>query len=135
MKKKIKYRVLYNAIKTPDGTILESHSTHDFVQYTDKNGNYYAVDGGKSYLKRMYDVSDYKELGVVDNGRHATRRKYLKWGSNYDKNMNRLPETIWKPIKDLSATHIKNIIKKLYCTDPFYLEVFKKELKYRSTSR
>ena len=44
--------LIYNAIRTPDGTILESRSVHDFVGHTDANGKYYAADGGLEYLKR-----------------------------------------------------------------------------------
>lgn len=53
--------ILKNAIKTPDGTIIESKHRHDFVSYTDKNGKYYAVDGGLDYLRRLGD-NDYTEL-------------------------------------------------------------------------
>ena len=32
------------------------------------------------------------------------------WGNNYDKDMNRLPKTIYKPIRELSTEHILSII-------------------------
>ncbi len=54
-------KLIRNAIQTPDGTILESRHIHDYVCHTDKNGHYYAVDGGLSYLKRI-GLADYIEL-------------------------------------------------------------------------
>lgn len=38
--------IICNQIVTPDGTRLISHGVHDFVSHTDKNGQYYACDGG-----------------------------------------------------------------------------------------
>lgn len=127
-------RLLYNAIKTPDGTILESKYTHDYVSYKDKNGQYYCVDGGLSYLKRSYDKHDFEELSEYDNGDHEKRRRLLRWGSNYDKNMNRLPETIYRNIIDMDNDHIKSILDGNWCKSELYLEVFKNELKFREVN-
>lgn len=33
------------------------------------------------------------------------------WGINYDKDNIKLPETIWKPLKELEIDHIRNILK------------------------
>lgn len=124
--------ILRNAIKTPDGTILESVHRHDFVSHTDKNGKYYFVDGGLDYLRRSIHLEDLPEdLTIMDNGTHELRRKYLKWGNNYDKDMNLLSETIWKPIKDLSTDHIEAILAGNYTQNEVYVETFKKELEYR----
>ena len=126
-------RILRNAIKTPDGTILESMNRHDYVEYTDKNGQYYSCDGGKEYLKRGFDIADYDELSVYDNGSHELRRENLRWGVNYDKDMNRLPNgTEWRLIKDLNSEHIQAIIDGGYArNNKFYEDIFKEELKYR----
>ena len=125
-------RVLYNAIKTPDGTVIVSTNRHDFVSYTDANGQYYAVDGGSDYSKRVYDKMDYTDISVYDDGKWETRREYLKWGRNYDKDMNRLIETEWILIKDLSTDHIEAILDGGFCNDNMYLETFKEELISRS---
>jgi len=122
--------VLYNAIQTPDGTILVSRHRHDFVSYKDKNNNYYAVDGGHDYTRRLFDISDYKELSVYDDGKHETRRKYLVWGNNYDENLTKLKETKWIPIEELTYSHIENILTGNYATG-FIEQVLMDELNYR----
>lgn len=38
--------IVYSAIKTPDGTILESKHVHDYQSYLDANGETYLLDGG-----------------------------------------------------------------------------------------
>lgn len=127
-------RLIYNAIKTPDGTVLHSKHRHDYVDYTDKNGNYYAVDGGNDYLKRAANFRDYEELSKYDDGTHGTRREYIHWGRNYDKNMIRLSETEWIPIKDLETDHIKAILETQTHLDKYMLNVFRDELKYRESN-
>lgn len=124
-------KILYNAIKTPDGTILESKNRYDFIGHKDKNGKEYSIDGGLDYLKRCFDDIDYEELSQFDNGGHEKRRKYLQWGSNYDKDMNRLPKTIYKFIYELDTNHIKAILQGNHTSNQLYLETFKDELKYR----
>ena len=126
-------KLIYNAIRTPDGTIIESKHRHDYVDHLDKNGNVYMVDGGLDYLKRsVVEEFPYEELSVYDDGKHETRRKYLKWGINYTKDMVRLPKTIFKPIKDLDTDHIKAIIDGGYVNnDSKYKKMFEDELKFR----
>lgn len=58
-------------------------------------------------------------------------REYLLWGQNYDKNMNLLPSTIYKPIKDLETDHIQAILDGEYTKNPKYIKCFEEELKLR----
>lgn len=124
-------KILRNAIKTPDGTVLESNHVHDFVCHTDKNGKRYFVDGGHQYLKRSGEIFDFEDVSVEDDGSHETRRKYLKWGVSTTKTGEILPETKWTPICELESDHIKAILR-LANIDEFYREVFNTELWFRS---
>ena len=57
--------LVYNAIRTPDGTVLESRHRHDHVEYIDKNGKEYMVDGGLEYIRRnVHEDAPYEELSV-----------------------------------------------------------------------
>ena len=58
-------------------------------------------------------------------------REYLLWGQNYDKNMKLLPNTIYKPIKDLTTEHIKAILDGNFCKSEEYKKCFEEELKLR----
>ena len=44
-------KLILNRMITPDGTVLISEHRHDFVEYTDKNGHDYFLDGGNDYIR------------------------------------------------------------------------------------
>lgn len=62
-------------------------------------------------------------------------RDYLFWGANFDKDMNKLPGTIRKPIKELKTDHIQAIIDGNWCRSDTYLKCFKDELKLRENDK
>ena len=135
--------ILRNAIQTPDGTILESFHRHDYKSHIDSvNNHVYAVDGGHDYLRR-FGPPGYKELTVHDDGDHETRRNNLRWGQNFDKEGNKLPETKWVLVKDLTDSHLDGIINYLdkYTTrDPestgaTIYQILLDEVKYRKESK
>ena len=117
--------LIYNAIRTPDGTILESRSVHDFVGYTDANGKFYAADGGLEYLKRCGD-NDYEELSLTLEDDFNKIRECVRWGT-YGPKGNR-PMRFVK-IKDMSTDHIQNILKGRLGMK--IRSVFEKELEFR----
>lgn len=124
-------KILLNRIRTPDGTILTSRHVHDYVHYRDKNGHHYIVDGGNYYLKRVIPIVPYEELSVDDDGTFETRRNACEWGQNYDINRNRLPKTVFHPIKDLPTDHILAILKNVKRIDAIWKDTMIKELDYR----
>ena len=118
-----------NAIQTPDGTILESHHVHDFKGHTDKNGRYYAVDGGLEYRRICCDVRDYKDLSLYSNAPHREIREKLSWGT-YGKNGDEPLKYIL--LKDLETEHIKAILKTQTHLHPAFKGIFSKELELRA---
>lgn len=47
----MKHELVYSALVTPDGTLLESLHRHDFKQHFDKNKKMYFIDGGLDYVR------------------------------------------------------------------------------------
>lgn len=99
--------ILRNAIKTPDGTILESTHVHDFKMYQDKiTGKEYGVDGGLAYLRTIGDMTDCTNLSIESDD-HKTIRTHLKWGTYGKSGKNPLK---FVSLSELSNNHIKAII-------------------------
>lgn len=124
-------RIILNRIKTPDGTILTSFSTHDYVEHTDANGKYYAVDGGNSYLKRCYDIQDYIELSVYENDTFEKIRESFHRGGRGI--MGDQPLT-WIPMNKMNNNWLQACIvynNERGMKDSFANIMYKKELDYR----
>jgi hypothetical protein len=97
--------LVYNAIQTPDGTILESTHRHDYKEHVDEKGGLtFVIDGGLLY--RRVVGGGYKDLSITTND-HVIAREYLKWGT-YGKNGDQPLTRV--PICDLSTSHIYNIL-------------------------
>jgi len=77
-------------------------------------------------------LNNCEDLSLYDDGKHETRRKYLCWGRNFDKDMNRLPKTEWVTIENMSTDHIQAIVDGGWVdNNPYYNSIFKEELKFR----
>lgn len=103
--------LIYNAIQTPDGTVLVSRYRHDYNSHKDKNGFTYSVDGGMSYVRRGFEVNspNAKELSCyIPDTPFEEAVKLAAWGS-YGKNGNEKLHYI--PICDMETKHIEIILK------------------------
>ena len=122
--------LIYNAIRTPDGTVLESKHRHDYVTYQDKNGKEYMVDGGLEYTRRnVHADAPYEELSVYTTDGHDRVREAVKWGTygiNGDQPLTHIL------LKDMNTEHIEACLKNVPSMHPAYKESFKEELKLRS---
>jgi len=122
--------LVYNAIRTPDGTVLESLHRHDYKTYLDKNGKEYMVDGGLEYVRRnVHDSAPYEDLSVYTTDGHDKVREVVKWGTygiNGDQPLTRIL------LKDMSTEHIQACLDNVPQMHPAYKEAFKEELKLRS---
>ena len=122
--------LVYNAIRTPDGTVLESRHRHDYVTYQDKNGKEYMVDGGLEYTRRnVHADAPYEELSVYTTDGHDSVREVVKWGTygiNGDQPLTHIL------LKDMKTEHIEACLENVPSMHPAYKESFKEELKLRS---
>lgn len=99
-------QIVYNAIKCPDGTILESFDRHDYKTHLDTTNNtMYVVDGGTSYLRR--NSITHKELSVTVGDGHELVRYYLTWGSRGKLGDQPLK---WIALKDMPTNHIRAVL-------------------------
>lgn len=122
--------IILNRIKTPDGTVLTSNSVHDYVSHDDKNGYYYAVDGGQEYLKRCTSegAPDYEELSLYDIDDFTVIREAFKWGT-YGKKGDQ-PLTFRK-LCELEDDHIQAILDTQTHISARVRSIFKKEQEHR----
>lgn len=122
--------LVYNAIRTPDGTVLESRHRHDYVVYEDKNGREYMADGGHDYVRRnVHDDAPYEELSVYTTDGHDKVREVLKWGTygiNGDQPLSYIA------LKDMNTGHIQACLDTQSRMHPTYRQAFEEELKLRS---
>lgn len=121
-------QLIYNAIRTPDGTLLESLNRHDFRVHTDNNGEQYMVDGGLDYIKRSYHKDNPPEdLSLTLNDPHDKLREVYTWGSY---GINGDQPLVTKPLKDLDSDHIDAIIRTQSLPEQV-IQLFKNELAHR----
>ena len=74
--------LLYNALRTPDGTILESRSRHDYIEYKDKvSGEIYILDGGLEYQRMSINEAPAENLAVYTSDEHCKIREVFTWGT------------------------------------------------------
>jgi len=102
--------LVYNAIQTPDGTVLESRHRHDFVSHKDANGYVYFVDGGLAYRR----VGCHKDAPFPKNLSKSLPSCPLEeavkipiWGT-YGKSGNEPLKYV--AVADMDTEHLKNVL-------------------------
>jgi len=123
-------KIIVNQIKTPDGTVLISHNRHDYVTYTDKNGQHYSVDGGEAYLRRGFDKQDYEEISLYDDSPFEEIRKALHRGGRGKDGKQPLTYTLLAEMNDNWVQAVIDYEEELRPNNVF-LQFFRKELEYR----
>lgn len=74
-------QLVYNACRTPDGTLLVSTHRHDYVTHTDKNGETYMRDGGQDYIRCSRNIEKPEELSLTLEDDHSKVRDVVTWGT------------------------------------------------------
>ncbi len=124
--------LLRNAMRTPDGTIIESKHRHDYVTHDDDNGEQYMVDGGTSYLKRSVNAVSAEDLSI--NSRpddHEFNRQHFKWGT-YGKNGSQPLRHV--ALMDMDMEHLEAIMITQNLSDNVG-KLFIEEIKYRAENK
>lgn len=119
--------LLRNSIITPDGTVLNSKSNHDFVQHKDQNGYTYMIDGGCTDFTRITSDGQHTDNSLYSTDSIEKLRKELKWGS-YGKDGGKPLHYI--KYSEMTTKHIENIIKSQFHNK--YVKVLIRELEYRN---
>ena len=117
-------RIVYNAIQTPDGTVIESRHRHDFVCHEDKNGKRYCVDGGMDYLRRVGDSMDHKDISVLFSAPIEEIREVFAWGTYGKDGYQPLTRLL---LKNMVVEHMEAIIDDGYPAGV----LMQRELQYR----
>lgn len=123
-------KLVFNAIKTPDGTLVISRHRHDFVTHQDKNGFRYSVDGGLEYLRRSWpdQAPEYQEASVYIEDGIEKIREVIEWGTNGVDGKE--PFRLIK-LKDMDTSHIQACLDTQMNMHPHFREAFCMELQYR----
>jgi len=98
-----------NYVENKNGKLFSFHR-HDFKENTDSSDNFIFIDGGigEGYTRYSGDLKQ----GEIKDLMPEIREQFI-WGQNYNEKNERLPETIYKPLKDLTTSHISGIIRYL----------------------
>jgi len=98
-------KVVANRVKTPDGTILWSRYTHDYVQYHDKvSDEDYMLDGGNEYRRSFVNEVPAENMTVTSQDPWEVQREVILRGTFDSKGIR-----VWVPLSKLSNDHLKNL--------------------------
>lgn len=122
--------LIKSAIKTPDGTILESIHVHDYVTHKDANGEIYMLDGGLLYQRYNVCKEPFEDLSVWSDSPFEVIRENLYRGGYGKDGTGEYRRAL---LKDMSDDWVKNVItyEEIARPNNRYLQFYKKELEYR----
>ena len=98
--------LLRNAFYTPDGTLMESHSRHDYREYTDANGKTYMIDGGIDYVRRSNHGDEVCACVWTDDD-FETVRQATTWGTRGKYGDEPLR---YVPVAEMTNKHIQAVL-------------------------
>lgn len=121
------YELIRNAIRTPDGTVLESRTRHDYREHVDANGKTYMIDGGLDYV-RCSAHDDQVFVGVHLEDGHEAVREALTWGT-FGKNGDQPLRHV--TLSEMSDAHIQACLDTQTRMYPQIRTAMENELQYR----
>lgn len=121
------FGLVRNAMRTPDGTVLESYFRHDYKTYTDANGKQYMVDGGLDYARRTA-WEDQVDMCVWSDDDHVVVREALRWGT---RGKNGDQPLKWVLLCDMDTDHIQACLDTQHQMRGYIRRAMQNELAYR----
>jgi len=126
-------RILRNALQTPDGTVLESKTRHDYVEYEDANGWVYVVDGGLDYIRRTVNKNaPAKDLSLTEADPHFFLRDYVTWGTY---GISGDQPLFYITIANMSDGHLQAVLDTQKNMYPQVRDLMKAEIVYREREK
>ena len=117
-------KIIRNAVKFQDGTIIESRHRHDFKCYAGL-----CVDGGLDYIRRVGTAEmPVEDISVYTDSPGEDIREGFSWGS-YGKNGDEPLHHI--KLKDMTTSHIEAILRTQHHISEYVRQMFYKELEGR----
>lgn len=104
------HKLVANKWRTPDGTLLWSKHTHDFVAHNDKNGDYYFVDGGNDYIRMSLNKEPMVSECIYSDDPFELVRKRIFRGTFAIDRKKGFKRRAWMPISNMSDAHLCNCI-------------------------
>lgn len=120
--------LIYNALRTPDGTVLVSRTRHDYRTHTDANGKEYMIDGGLDYCRASCNGDEMYLTAYLSDG-HEVVRNVLEWGS-YGKDGKQPLRHI--KLKDMETAHIQACLDTQVGMYPQIRTAMQNEINYRN---
>lgn len=123
-------QLIYSAVRTPDGTVLESKHRHDYVSHLDTNGETYILDGGTDYIRTSVNKEPAKSLALYDDAPHEQIREVISRGGRGVDGTEPLKYVL---LKDIDNDYLQAIIDYETKNRPKnkYLQIYKNEQKFR----
>jgi len=122
--------LVYNALRTPDGTVIESLHRHDYQTYTDANGKKYVIDGGLDYVRCSHNGDEVRLTVTLEDG-HEKVREAMTWGTygiNGDQPLKQVK------LSDMNTGHIQACLDTQVGMYPQIKSAMNTELEYRGVT-
>lgn len=125
-------QLIYNAIKTPDGTVLVSYHRHDYKSYVDANSDTYVIDGGLDYIRTSVNSVPAESLAIYEDAPFEVIREYLHRGGRGKKGEEELKFVV---LKDIDDDWLQAIIdyEETHRPNNIYLKFYKQEKEWRQS--
>ena len=121
------YSMICNALRTPDGTILQSRHRHDFKTYKDANGKEYMIDGGLDYVRASANGDEEMIVATLAEP-HEQVREACDWGTygiNGDQPLSYIT------LSNMTTDHIEAVLKNVSSINPAIKIAMQNELEHR----